>query len=218
MAARYAIFDFDGTLVDSARGILAGMADALRDNGITPRVPLETGLIGPPLMQTLAHISGRDDEPTLSQLAKDFKHRYDSTGYRQTDVYPGIDAALRRLHSAGIPLVLATNKRRVPTLSILEQLGWSTLFEAVYCLDQSPAWENKGAMLRQMLKDLCMEPESVLYIGDTEGDAAAAELNRIPFLWVAWGYGTSGSDHPICSIPDALPNHILQSLDTSHGR
>lgn len=191
-------FDFDGTLVDSAPGILTGMRLALEKNSIAPRVALDPGIIGPPLKQTLSLISGSQDEALLAQLVHDFKLCYDSTAYRDTAPYPGITTLLTRLAEAGCQLYLATNKRAIPTQLILAHLSWSHLFAAVYCLDEHPTCPDKGQLLAQLLNQHCLKGPGTPYIGDTDGDAHAAALNHMPYIHVGWGYGTAPSPATRC--------------------
>lgn len=203
------VFDFDGTLVDSAPGILTAMSLVLKEHGITPRVALEPGIIGPPLLKTLALISGKDDDDALASLAASFKRHYDGQGYRDTVPYEGIDQVLRELKAAGMALMLATNKRGAPTRLILDYLDWTTLFDAVYCLDEYPDCENKGAMLGRLISDQGLIPAATHYVGDTDGDRQAATQNQMPFVYVLWGYGgnsaTSGKN---ISNPTQLLNAI----------
>ena len=217
MAQASVIFDFDGTLVDSAPGILAGMARALAACGLEPRIPLVPQIIGPPLTQTLALASGIDTPAVLMQLAAEFKRFYDLEAYRDTLPYAGIDGALHELVLTGIPLHIATNKRGHPTRLILDHLGWTTLFESVYCLDECPECSEKGDMLGKLIGERSLAPRITLYVGDTDGDAIAAKANQLHFLHAAWGYGRSGAEvgaDCICNstlqLPDAVRDFFAQ--------
>jgi phosphoglycolate phosphatase len=214
------VFDFDGTLVDSARGILTGMALALQSHGLATKVPLEPGIIGPPLLQTLRLISGLEDDAALAALATEFKRCYDGGGYRDTDPYPGVATALQRLHEQGIPLYLATNKRGTPTRLILDHLGWTPLFSAVYCLDECADCADKAAMLGRLLRSCALRARDVLYVGDTDGDARAAAANGMSYVHVAWGYGADAVDTitgTICDSPEELPALALRLLQQGHA-
>ena len=192
-------FDFDGTLVDSAPGILTGMRLALEKNGIALRVALNPGIIGPPLKQTLSLVSCSQDEALLAQLAHEFKLCDDSTAYRDTAPYPGITVLLARLAEQGCQLYLATNKRAIPTKLILDHLGWTAFFAAVYCLDEHPAFRDKGQLLAQLLNRHHLKGADTPYIGDTDGDANAAALNQMPYVHVGWGYGAYPGPTTRCS-------------------
>ncbi|MDE2598999.1 MAG: HAD family hydrolase [Rhodocyclaceae bacterium] len=187
------IFDFDGTLIDSAPGILATYAEVFSVAGLTPAVPLDATLIGPPLQPTMAKLLGEalsnSDPALLEKLVADFKPRYATTGVARTPAYPDADHALRLLREHGYTLYLATNKRASPTLALLEKFGWQQHFRRVYCIDsQLPAFADKTAMLRQLLAENALAPERCLYIGDTRGDYLSASACSIEFAAALWGY------------------------------
>ncbi len=194
------IFDFDGTLIDSAPSILACFARVLEEAGLAPQVPLEEGLIGPPLAQTMRTLSGIDDERAIAGMIEAFKTRYDSEGYRATLAYAGVAEVLAELKDAGFGLLLATNKRIRPTMLILEHLGWASLFDSVWALDRfEPKLHDKATMLGAILRHLAIEPARAAYIGDKAEDGWATDANAMPFVAARWGYG---------EFPDA-PAHWL---------
>lgn len=212
------VFDFDGTLVDSARGILAAMAQALDTQTLKPQAALEPGIIGPPLLQTLRLLSGLEDGTRLAALAAEFKRCYDGGGYRDTDPYAGVDDVLRHLNELGIELLLATNKRGVPTRLILDHLGWTPLFNDVYCLDEHRDCPDKTAMLGCLFRNRPLSAANTPYVGDTEGDAQAATRNGMPFILAEWGYGATVSGaFTRCSHPEQLAFAAQQFFARSHA-
>ena len=195
------LFDLDGTLVDSAPSILAGFGAVVERHGITPQVALDKRLIGPPLLPTLAHISGVSDEDTLHAMAATFKAWYDTEGYRLTAVYPGIDTALRTLVDRAA-LYIVTNKRIHPTRHILDYLGWAPLFAGVYAQDAfEPPLASKAAVIGRAMAMHGIERGRAMYVGDRAEDGEAATTNGLRFAWAVWGYGTdldlSGFIRPI---------------------
>lgn len=184
------IFDFDGTLIDSAPAILEAFSAALQTHGITPHVALTHTLIGPPLAETLRRISGSDDAALIGALSDSFKRHYDTTGVAATRPYPGIETMLDALAAAGIPLHIATNKRLSVTRAILENLGWQERFVSVYALDMSaPPLPGKAHLLTRQLAEQALAPARTRYIGDKREDGLAADANALAFGYAAWGYG-----------------------------
>jgi phosphoglycolate phosphatase len=183
------LFDFDGTLIDSAPSILISFAAVVQQHGITPLVPLDSQLIGPPLLPTLARISGVSAPDALEAMAATFKTNYDTEGYRHTAVYPGIDAALRALAQQAT-LYIVTNKRIHPTRLILDHLGWAALFNGVYAQDAfEPPLPSKAAVIGEVLATHGIDPTGALYVGDRAEDGEAATANGLAFAWATWGYG-----------------------------
>lgn len=187
---RAIIFDLDGTLIDSAPSILQCFASALSTVGLQPAVPLNESLIGPPLRTTLIHLTGIDDNVILDQLTSSFKEFYDTEGYKASRVYPGIDALLAELSTLPIPLAIATNKRRIPTLKIVDHLNWNHYFRLIGTLDTpSPPHRDKAALIRSQLNEMQVSAENSWYVGDKWEDGEAAQSNAMPFIAVDWGYG-----------------------------
>ena len=205
------IFDLDGTLVDSAPGILASLGQAFAACGLEPTAPLTPALIGPPLRETLANLCGGGrDEALLDQLAATFMRHYDSQGYRETQAFAEVEVMLRTLAAAGLALHIATNKRALPTRLILDHLGWAGLFDCVYALDRlAPASPHKAALLARLLTDAGLDAGQCAYVGDRAEDHHAARANHLRFFWAAWGFGAEmdalaiGADAITLDNPDA---------------
>lgn len=184
------IFDLDGTLIDSSPSILECFGLVLSEAGLKPLVPLTDSLIGPPLRQTLINLTGISDDSLLDRLVDSFKACYDTDGYKATQVCDGVVAMLDQLTAMGMPLAIATNKRRIPTLKIIEHLGWGKYFRIVGTLDTPvPPHADKAALIRFLLNELGLAAEKSLYVGDKWEDGEAANANAIPFCAVGWGYG-----------------------------
>jgi phosphoglycolate phosphatase len=211
----HVLFDLDGTLIDSAPAILASYREAFAAAGREPVVAIDDGIVGPPLLETLRLLTGTDDVSVIDRLATAFKASYDSTGYRQTAAYAGVDAMLHRLTEAGCVLSIATNKRLLPTRLILDHLGWSGHFAAVYALDLfEPRLPHKAAMIARLLQDRGITHDQAVYVGDRSEDGESADANRLPFIAATWGYGSLGATEMAphwraAATPLALTDEIL---------
>lgn len=190
MKFKTVVFDLDGTLIDSAPGILSSFEDVLGRAGISLLVPLDNSLIGPPLRQTLVTLTGISSDAELDILVEYFKDSYDSEGYKSTRVYDGVEELLGSLAARNLPMAIATNKRKVSTERILDFFGWGSYFSVVGTLDSiSPPYPNKASLIGAVLDTMGGNPLKSLYIGDKREDGEAAEANLMPFLAVGWGYG-----------------------------
>ncbi|MBL4703710.1 MAG: HAD hydrolase-like protein [Flavobacteriales bacterium] len=200
------IFDLDGTLIDSSKGILYAVELAFNSCDIEMKLPLTNELVGPPLLQLLAMVSGSDDVETLDRLAGEFKECYDSQGYKETKLYDGVTELLQGLKRHGFELFIATNKRMNPTQKIVQYFGWGDLFSGVYALDACPSAKNKAEMISYVLKRHELSSSTSIYVGDTEPDRHAAEANGLPFLMVSWGYEfhVGKDDHYVDSVEELM--------------
>lgn len=197
MQLKTIIFDLDGTLIDSSKSILAGFDAAFRAEGLRPNRPLTAEVIGPPLKETLAALSGLDDPQLLDRLVGHFKAHYDTEGYKETTVFEGITTLLQRFENQAVPMHIATNKRLHPTTKILEHLGWQRYFGSVFALDywQPPA-ANKSSMLGLAMAKLSLVGDQTLYVGDRKEDGEAADGNGLHFALAEWGYGSPEGAYP----------------------
>ena len=191
------LFDFDGTLIDTAPSILASFAAALQHTGLEAAVPLTPSLIGPPLLTTVGTLLGTDDEATRQRFAAAFREQYDVAGYRHTVAYDGVPALLEGLHAAGIGLFIVTNKRIAPTRRILAHLRWEHWFRGVYALDAlEPPAPNKKALVRDVLRREALRPADTWMVGDSREDQSSAEGNALRFFAACWGYGQALGEGP----------------------
>jgi phosphoglycolate phosphatase len=184
------IFDLDGTLIDSAPSILASIQVAFNTAGIEPAQPLTHDLIGPPLSVVMTSMLTDASLLELPLLIEAYKQHYDELGHRETRIYKGIPKMLKELRHLGLHLYIATNKRILPTRKIIENFGWTALFDGIYSLDFfKPALQNKTTMLKRLYQDLPGISDRSIYVGDRAEDAQAAIINRLCFLGASWGYG-----------------------------
>lgn len=196
MNRKLVLLDLDGTLVDSAPAILSALRGACVACGVTPLVPLDATLIGPPLRTMIERLVGEKGSPVTARLEEAFRDTYDQTGYLDTIAYPLLHDALRRLRATGHSLALVTNKRRVPTLKILDLLDLAHEFDAVYTVDSFPPDRlSKSQLVARALAELPgAAPATTAMVGDTREDQSASVANSIGFIAVTYGYGFSPSD------------------------
>jgi phosphoglycolate phosphatase len=151
---------------------------------------------------SLSRISGSEDPEVLVPLIDAFKAHYDSEGCKSVSVFPGVEDMLARLGAAEITLHIATNKRRTPTLAILDHLGWTGRFDSVFSSDMYPrAFATKADMLRRQLRERSLAISSTAYVGDRMEDGHAAGANGLLFYLAAWGYDVVAS-------PQVLPSWV----------
>lgn len=208
------LFDFDGTLVDSAPAILNCFERVLQAHGLDACRSIDASLIGPPLRQTLETLSGQSDPAVLDALGASFKDIYDTEACLQTPAYAACQDVLEQLRAQGFTLAIATNKRLLPTRRIIAILGWEVLFAEVFACDsQLQRYRDKSGMIAALLHDFNIAPEAVLYVGDTETDGGAAAANGVAFWPVAWGYGRfSVQEQPLQTMQELLERLSCRSI------
>lgn len=187
---RVALFDLDGTLVDSVDGIAQAINPLLQAHGAAPlRREEAIPLLGDGLTAfaqracTLRHLS------SPAHLIEDFLRDYLSHGGSGARLYPGVQATLIRLTEDGWRLAVCTNKVEAAARRMLAELEVLSFFDEVCGSDtvkrQKPAPEHLGEALRRAGLPGC----PAVMIGDNIIDLAAASAYGIPGIHAAWGYG-----------------------------
>lgn len=187
---KHVLFDFDGTLIDSAPYVLTAYKQAFADYNVTPKVAITESIIGPPLVPTVEMLLGENNPELVQQLADKFMELYDAGVAENTFFYEGVGSMLNTLKEQGCELYIATNKRYKPTESILKQLGFYDMFADVRAVDQLPEGNrSKAVLIEQTLDKFNIAIEDAVYIGDKLDDFKAADANKVEFLAAGWGYG-----------------------------
>ena len=184
---RGVVLDIDGTLIDSADGIVAGFRHALAVVGVVP--PDDATLrsdLGPPLV-TLLPALGVPAERLDEALAA-YRTFYFREGLHQAAPYDGVVDVLRVL-AVRVPLGTATAKRTDTALATLEAHGLAGFFEVVNGLaDDHP---TKAETLTQTLELMGhLAPADVVMVGDRRSDVAAGQAVGTRTVGVLWGYGS----------------------------
>jgi phosphoglycolate phosphatase len=128
VSVRIVLIDLDGTLSDSAPGILASLRHAFADVGVPPLDEhTERSLLGPPFYESLPPLVGADRVPAII----DAYRRYYDTAMFQTTVYDGMFDVLTDLCERGLTLAVATSKPEYYAVPIVEHLGIAGFFATV---------------------------------------------------------------------------------------
>ena len=183
------IFDLDGTLIDSAPGIVGTISHLLDAKGITPVRALDHSIVGPPLEIMFDQLLGENDHIFKEMLIEGYRQHYDHEGYRRSRVFEGVDDVLSSLKAMGVGLHIATNKRLAPTLNILRYFEWAELFTSVYAVDSHDTrFASKSEMLATVITNQGLDKVRIIYVGDTKSDELAAAENHIAYFHAFWGY------------------------------
>lgn len=188
-----AVFDLDGTLIDSAPDILAAGNAVLASEGLAPITAAQSrSFIGNGArvyVQRLEHAAAGGNDPARTARMQALFLREYEVAHALTRPYPGVEPALQALRQAGWRLGLCTNKPLGPARAVLAHFGWSDLFETVIGGDSLPVIKPDPAPLHAALAVLGAGP--AVFVGDSEVDAATASAAAIPFALFTEGYRRS---------------------------
>ena len=190
------IFDFDGTLVDSEIAIYQCFQNIT--NYIAPgRIDYAKNiLIGPPLRDTASEILGPNHQDQLDEFVNLFIKMHDEHAIKNTKPYPYAIDTLKKLHAKGVPMAVATNKRYVPTVKLINHFDWQDYFTSIECSDSQSQIRNKDEMILDILKNNTFN--KAFFVGDTVNDGLSANLNQLPFIFARYGYGRDQDWSSIC--------------------
>ncbi|MFP5305605.1 MAG: HAD-IA family hydrolase [Gammaproteobacteria bacterium] len=193
MKHRLLIFDWDGTLADSAGQIVGAMQAAILGLGLPPREDAAIReLIGLGLNEGLQRLYPELELQALRALLDGYRAKWLAEGAGEAPLFAGALAALQELHGVGFRLAIATGKsRRGLDRSLAHHSELARLLINSRCADES-ASKPDPLMLRQLLDEEGVEPEQALMIGDTEYDMAMARAIGMPGLGVACGVHEAG--------------------------
>ena len=183
------LFDLDGTLTDSAPGIIHSVQYALKKYGIEAEDEDLRVFIGPPLVHSFQDRFGFDHEKALEAVGF-YREYFTAGGMFENSVYPGIEELLARLKKDGRHLVVATSKPELFSRQIIEHFGLDRYFDFVggAAMDESRA--TKTEVLSYVLETLQVDPHTAVMIGDRRNDIEAAAQLGTDAIGVLYGYGS----------------------------
>lgn len=191
MTLRLAIFDCDGTLVDSQADICAAMDAAFEAAGFVPPDRNATrrvvGLSLPEAMRRLRPDGTADDHSMLAQLYRDAFRERRMAGQVAEPLYEGIAGLIEELAGAGWLLGVATGKSDRGLAHCLETHGLTGHFITLQTADRHPS-KPHPSMIEACLADSGANPSETAMIGDTAFDMAMAVNAGVRAIGVDWGY------------------------------
>lgn len=202
------LFDLDGTLSDSARGILSSLRHAFGEFGLPPlSAEAEQGILGPPFSEALPPHLGT---VAVADITAAYRAHYHAGAMFETSCYPGMSDVLDHLRERGTRMAVATSKPEHSAVPILEHLGLRDYFETVGGDTLSGTRGSKAAVIGEVLARMGdPDPDSVLMVGDRSHDVLGARANGIECAGAQWGYAqpaelTKAGARWICARPADL--------------
>ncbi len=181
-------FDLDGTLSDSAPGIIKSLQYAFERLHLKVPTPQDLrGCVGPPLQESLKKFL--QDESLIPKAIGFYRERYGVRGLIENHLYPGMRELLEKLKSDGYTLFVATAKPTVYSAKILVHFKINSFFKGCYGSELDGRHTNKAELLNFLLQKENLIASESLMIGDRSFDIIAAEKNSVQSIGVLYGYG-----------------------------
>ena len=213
------IFDLDGTITESDRGIVNSVSYALEKLG-KPALPADTlrAFVGPPLVDSFMRFCGMTEDEAVNAVSV-YRERHTTIGWKEARVYTGILPMLLSLKRAGAYIALASSKPLPLCRETLDYFGLLGLFDKLSAPDYSAKDSDKAALIRDALPE---HYERACMVGDRKFDMQGAHGAGVTALGVGYGYGSreellsTGADEYFATV-DELSNHLLENVPRMPG-
>lgn len=188
---RLAIFDCDGTLVDSGAPIYAALKTSLEWNGIpVPPPSISRWVIGLSLTEAMAALLPSETTERHAQLADDYRRAFTdlrSAGEVEEPLFDGILDLLDQLEAKDWLLAIATGKSERGLKHCLDRHGIHARFVSLQTADRHPS-KPHPSMVDQAIADAGASPQTTIVVGDTSFDMAMAANAGATGIGAGWGY------------------------------
>jgi phosphoglycolate phosphatase len=190
------VWDFDGTLIDSAPDLADSLNALLARYGLAPQpegaVQRMIGRGVAKLVEAGFASAGETLLPTeLESRASEFMAIYAKQPFRRSTLMEHALSAMDKLSSAGFGHALCTNKPYAITRQILEEMGETERFRAVIGGDSTAEKKPHPLPLQRCMQEAGFDHASTFMIGDSHTDSATAKAAGVPAILVTFGYSAS---------------------------
>ncbi len=200
------LFDLDGTISKSAKGIINCVQYALESIGIhEENLDILKTFIGPPLTEQFQKVYGLDEKTSI-QLLEKYRERYNPIGLYETRLYEGMEDLLKVGKEKGMIFGIVSSKPQVYLNRVLEHLDVLSYFQEVVGPSLShKEVDSKAKMIASVLEKY--PNASACMIGDRKFDIRGAKKNQIFSIAVSYGYGS------IEELVKENPDYIAESVN-----
>lgn len=181
---RAAVFDLDGTLIDSMPLVLQAYAEAVKPFHPEMTEDEIRGYLGGPPERIFAGM------PLTAQQAAEALRRLRTAGgerWRRIDAFPGAAALLRELRGAGVAVGVWTGRERESTEWLARRHGFWDLLETCVCGDDLPSHKPDPAGLAEVLRRLGVDTAGAMFVGDADVDVLAGAALGVRTLLITHG-------------------------------
>lgn len=203
---KLAIFDCDGTLVDSGAAIHTALEQAFEAHGLEcPPCEVTKKVIGLSLMEAMAALVPHGDHAALTQTYKDAFFAMRGAGRVEEPLFDGIAELLDALDAADWLLGVATGKSDRGLRHCLEMHDLGSRFVTLQTADRNPS-KPHPAMALAAMAEAAVEPRRTIFVGDTGWDMGCARGAGVGAIGAGWGYHeieelTAGGAHGVALAP-----------------
>ncbi len=181
------IFDWDGTIIDSAARIISSMQAAARDLSLGELTDdAVRNIIGLGLPEAIRELIPGVTAKEIDLMRERYGHYYLGADETPTHLFPGVLHCLDRMHNNGIRMAVATGKSRRGLDRVFAETGLAYVFETSRCADETTSKPDPH-MLEEILAETGVKASEALMIGDTEFDLDMGRRAGMDVIGVSYG-------------------------------
>ncbi len=188
-AYQAAVFDLDGTLLNTLDDLAAAVNAALTAHGMPPRTRDEVRtFVGNGVAKLIARaVPTGTDEATLAAVFAAFREHYAAHNLDRTAPYAGVLPMLTQLHAAGVKIAIVTNKLESATERLQAHFFADTVDIALGDIPDRPRKPAPDSTSLALAR-LGVSPDEAVFIGDSDVDVLTAKNAGMPCIAVTWGF------------------------------
>ena len=184
----YVLFDFDGTIADTGRGIMRCALLALNFYGYDePEKERLKAFIGPPLVDSFLTYGA--DLETARKMVDKYREHYSAGGMFESDLYEGAEDMLKALYDAGCKMAIASSKPGKYVAAILEKLGIDGYFSFISAPEIGHVNPTKQELIDAAVSALGADKAKTVMVGDRLFDIEGARLAGVRSIGAVYGFG-----------------------------
>lgn len=204
---KLAIFDFDGTLVDSAPGIVDVMKDVISELGLSDELLQQwSQLVGVPLLRQMEILFPDHSNEFHEDLANQYRAKYDSRVIDICPPFPHLADMLQQLRRSNVCITIATSKRSHLVQEVVDHLKLSHYFKMIVGAQDVTHHKPHPESVHLTIERLKISPEHVVVIGDSTFDLDMARNAGVDAIGVTTGIHTREL------LQKSSPRHIVSGL------
>lgn len=201
LGKRIVLFDLDGTLVDSRRGIVTTLHETITSFGVTVEENHDySWCIGASLWKIFAQYLETDDRPTLDEAVRRYREIYGSGPMFDFDVYDGVVNMLSDVKSHVDRVVIATAKTHSYARTIVASAPFAPYIDVVYGSELDGTRAEKADLILHVLTTEGFDPSAAIMVGDRYHDVEGAARHGVNSIGVTYGYGREEELHRATTI------------------
>jgi phosphoglycolate phosphatase len=202
------IFDWDGTLMNSAERIVSAFLASIEDLNGPGRTQNDIlNIIGLGMMEAIQTLYPDADETFCEQLRDRYRYHFlENPQVPSSSLFEGAEKLLQRLNEDDYLLAVATGKARRGLSQVFDETGMGDYFHTSRCADECFS-KPHPQMIQEIMEQFAVDPERTLMIGDTEYDLQMANNAGVSSLGVSYGV------HALERLEQCQPLDCVHSLD-----